>query len=66
MKAMAARIGGTADEPSDVADIRFLIRHLKLASATDVLALVARYYAAGRVPAKTQFLVEGVFDEDAV
>jgi len=26
MKCMAARIGGTADEPSDVADITYLIR----------------------------------------
>lgn len=63
MKAMAARIGGTADEPSDVADIRFLIRHLQLKTAGDVLALVALYYPAGRVPAKTQYLVEGLFDE---
>jgi hypothetical protein len=32
---MASRIGGTTDEPSDLADIIFLIRHLKLKSAND-------------------------------
>jgi hypothetical protein len=40
MKCMAARIGGAEDEPSDVADVVFLIRHLKLKSAKDVLELV--------------------------
>lgn len=63
MKCMAARIGGTADEPSDVADITFLIRHLKLKSAKDVLDLVGQYYPANQIPVKTQYLVEGLFEE---
>jgi hypothetical protein len=63
MKCMAARIGGTAEDPSDVADIVFLIRHLKLNSATAVLDLVGQYYPASRIPVKTQFLVEGLFEE---
>ena len=63
MKCMAARLGGTADEPSDLADIVFLIRHLKLPSATEVLDLVGRYYPASRIPVKTQYLVEGLFEE---
>jgi hypothetical protein len=63
MKCMAARLGGTADEPSDVADIRFLIRHLALRSAMEVLDIVARYYPANRIPVKTQYLVEGLFEE---
>jgi hypothetical protein len=37
MKCMAARIGGTVDEPSDIADITFLLRHLKLKTARAVL-----------------------------
>jgi hypothetical protein len=63
MKCMAARIGGTSDEPSDIADITFLIRHLKLNSPKEVLHLVAQYYPANRIPVKTQYLVEGLFDE---
>jgi hypothetical protein len=63
MKCMAARLGGTAEEPSDVADIRFLIRHLNLLSAPAVLDLVAQYYPTSRIPVKTQYLVEGLFSE---
>jgi len=63
MKCMAARIGGTAGKPSDVADISFLTRHLKLKSAKDVLDLVGQYYPANRIPVKTQYLVEGLFEE---
>jgi hypothetical protein len=66
MKCMAARIGGTADEPSDIADIRFLIRHLKLKSPADVLDLVGQYYPANRIPVKTQYLVEGLFEEGKI
>ena len=66
MKCMAARIGGTSDEPSDVADIGFLIRHLKLSTAKDTLALVGQYYPANRIPVKTQYLVEGLFDEGII
>jgi hypothetical protein len=66
MKCMAARIGGTADEPTDVADIVFLIRQLKMKSAADVLDLVGQYYPANRIPVKTQYLVEGLFEEGKV
>src|SRR5687768_5660329 len=40
MKCMAARIAGTTDDPSDVADVIFLARHLKVKSAKEVLDLV--------------------------
>jgi hypothetical protein len=66
MKCLAARIGGTADEPSDVADITFLIHHLKLKSPTEVLDLVGQYYPANRTPVKTQYLVESLFEEGKV
>jgi hypothetical protein len=66
MKCMAARIGGTTDEPSDVSDIIFLIRHLKLKSAKEVLDLVGQYYPASRIPVKTQYLVEGLFEEGKI
>ena len=66
MKCMAARIGGTTDEPSDIADIVFLIRHLSLKTAKAVLDLVGQYYPASRIPVKTQYLIEGLFDEGRV
>ena len=66
MKCMAARIGGTTDEPSDVADIVFLVRLLKLKAAPEVLDLVGQYYPANRIPVKTQFLVEGLFEEGKI
>ena len=66
MKCMAARLGGTTGEPSDIPDIKFLIRHLQLQSAQEVLDLVARYYPTNLIPVKTQYLVEGLFEEGEV
>ena len=66
MKCMAARIGATADEAPDVADIIFLIHHLKLQSPKDVLGLVGQYYSANRISVKTQYLVEGLFEEGKI
>ncbi|MBK5257460.1 MAG: hypothetical protein JJE39_15655 [Vicinamibacteria bacterium] len=66
MKCMAARLGGTTGESSDVSDIVFLIRHLQLKSAPAVLEIVAQYYPANRIPVKTQYLVEGLFEEGRI
>ncbi len=66
MKCMAARIGGIGDEPSDVADIVFLIRHLGLRPADEVLKLVAKYYPKELIAPKTQYLIEGLFEEGKV
>ena len=66
MKCIAARIGGTAGEPSDVTDIVFLVRHLKLKSAKEVLDLVGQYYPVNRISVKTQYLVEGLFEEGKI
>jgi len=66
MKCMASRLGGTAGETSDLADITFLIRHLHLGSAQEVLSLVGQYYPPDRIPVKTQYLVEGLFEEGKV
>ncbi|MBI4559732.1 MAG: hypothetical protein HY706_19250 [Candidatus Hydrogenedentes bacterium] len=63
MKCMAARIGGTGGEQSDVPDIVFLIHHLQLKTAQEVLDLVARYYPGNRIPVRTQYLIEGLFQE---
>lgn len=56
MKCMASRIAGTTGEQSDVSDIVFLIRHLGLKSARDVLDIVVHYYPANQIPLKTQYL----------
>ena len=66
MKCMAARIGGTTGELTDVPDIVFLIRHLGLESAREVLDLVGQYYPTGNIPVRTQYLVEGLFEEGNV
>lgn len=61
MKCMAARIGGYTGEASDIPDILFLLKHLNLKSADEVLRIVAEYYPANQIPVKTQFLVESLF-----
>lgn len=66
MKCMAARIGGTTDEPSDTADIVFLIRQRRLRSAREVLDIVSRYYPADSISVKSQYLIEGLFEEGRV
>jgi len=63
MKCMAARVGGTDGEGSDIPDIVFLIRHLGLRNARVVLDLVGQYYPVSRIPMRTQYLVEGLFEE---
>jgi predicted nucleotidyltransferase len=66
MKCMAARIGGTGNEASDVADVVFLIRHIRLGSAIEVLKLVEQYYPKQRIGVKTKYLIEGLFEEGQV
>jgi hypothetical protein len=66
MKCMAARLGGVTGEASDLQDIKFLVRHLRLTSAVAVLEIVSQYYPANFIPVKTQYLIEGLFEEGAV
>ena len=66
MKCMAARLGGTTGEPTDILDIVFLIGHLGLRSAREVLDIVGEYYPANRISVKTQYLVDGLFEEGKV
>ena len=66
MKCLASRIGADAGESDDVADIVFLVRHLRLPTPTAVMELVAAYYPPDRVPVKAQFLVETLFTEGRV
>jgi hypothetical protein len=64
MKCMAGRTG--VEGADDIPDIIFLTRELGLKSSRDVLDIVARYYGRSGVPVKTQYLVEGLFDEGKV
>ena len=66
MKCMASRIGGTAGEQYDVPPIIFLFRNLWIKSTAEALDIVARYYPANRISVKTQYLIEGLFDEGQV
>jgi hypothetical protein len=66
MKCIAARIAGTGDEVSDVADVVFLIRRIGLASAAEVLKLVAQYYPREQIGVKTRYLIEGLFEEGQI
>jgi hypothetical protein len=61
MKCMASRIGGPSEERGDIADIRFLIKRLNLKTSDDVLAIVAKYYPPGGIPARARFLIEDIF-----
>jgi hypothetical protein len=65
MKCMASRIGLSDSDPSDVADIRFLIRHLGLQLPEEALEIVARYYPENRVPPRAGYLLEEIFAEGA-
>jgi uncharacterized nucleotidyltransferase DUF6036 len=64
MKCMASRINPVEGaEGGDVRDIIFLIRHLNLKSASEVINIVTEYYPADQVPIKAQYLIEGLFAE---
>ncbi len=63
MKCMAARTG---EGSTDVEDIIFLLRKLGLGNSREALDLVSRYYGQSGIPVKTQYLVEGLFDERKV
>ena len=66
MKCMASRIGAVEGETDDIADIVFLIRHLKLKDAKSVMDIVTAYYPKDKVPVKAQYLVEGLFAEGKI
>ena len=66
MKCLASRIGSVDTDADDVNDIIFLIRHLGLKSAAEVMELASAYYSTARIPLKAQYLVEGLFAEGKI
>jgi hypothetical protein len=65
MKCMASRIAHADTDPSDVADIRFLLIHLRIRTPEAALAIVGRFYPAGRVPPRAVYLLESILAESA-
>jgi len=61
MKCMASRIASEGGQRSDVADIEVLIKHLRLKSAEEAMAIVQRYYPPERIPVRAQYLLEDLF-----
>jgi len=57
MKCASLRLGA---EFHDLDDVRYLLRHLDLRSASDALAVVAQYVPAGRIPPKTRYALEEI------
>jgi hypothetical protein len=62
MKCMAMRMGA---EFHDLNDVRYLLRYLNIESADEALDVVARYFDASDIPAKTQFAIEALFEKQA-
>jgi hypothetical protein len=60
MKCLAMRVGGVDDAP-DRSDIETLAGELGITTAEEALDLVAQYYPAAQVSAKTKFGVEEIF-----
>jgi hypothetical protein len=64
MKCMASRIAHAGTDPSDVADIRFLLARLKITTVEAALEIVGRFYPPDRVPARTAYLLESILAEE--
>ena len=64
MKCMAGRTG--VEGANDIPDIVFLARKLGLKNAGELLDIVAKYYGKSGIPVKTQYLVEGLFEEGII
>lgn len=62
MKVLASRVG-VLGSVGDKDDIRFLIRLLGLTRAEEVMALVGLYYDPARIPVRSGYLVDEIFQE---
>jgi len=58
MKALAARA-----DTEDESDVITLIEALAINSAEDVFAIIERYYPKGQIPPRTQYFIEGLFEQ---
>jgi len=58
MKAISARV-----DTFDQDDVRTLIKHLGLKSASDVFGILEKYYPRQQIKPATQYFIEELFDE---
>ena len=59
MKCLAMRLG---EGTKDAEDIRFLVRYLNLEEASTVFEVIEKFYPTTRIPAKTQYFIEAIFE----
>jgi len=59
MKCVAMRLG---EEFHDLDDVRYLLRHLNVESATDALAIVESYFDASAIPLKARLALQEILD----
>jgi hypothetical protein len=57
MKCLSARW-----DSHDRDDVKFLIEHLKIKKAQEVFSLIEHFYPKNKIPPKTQFFIEELFD----
>ena len=57
MKCISARF-----DSHDAQDVKFLIEHLKITTATDAMRSIEAFYPRQQIPAKTQFFLEELFN----
>ena len=60
MKCYACRI---LDEKSDIDDIRFLLKYLKVKDYDTGLKIIGKYYGMDRIPVKTKYVLEQLIGE---
>lgn len=59
MKCISARF-----DTADADDVKFLIGYLKLKKPAPVFRIIEKYYPRRQIPAKTQFFVEEIFQDE--
>ena len=57
MKAISARF-----DSKDKDDVIFLIKYLNLKNPEDVFGVITKYYPQSKIPAKTQFFIDEIFE----
>ena len=62
MKCIAMRIGGV-EQTDDVSDIKALAQSIGLSSAAEAINLVAAFYPEDRIPPRTRFGLEEIFQK---
>lgn len=62
MKCYACRI---LDEKSDIDDIRFLLKYLKINNYDTALKIIGKYYGIDQIPVKVKYVLEQLIGESS-